>query len=200
MNQMKIYRVEQKNEEPVEVQIIRSSRRSMGLQVKADGTVCARVPMQVMDYAVQEFIEGHADWIFKKRKLVLSKDNRPDIVYLPEVTEESDRERIQTFIEEKVSHYASVMGVSYGRITMRNQKTRWGSCSSKGNLNFNCLLMLAPSEILDYVVVHELCHRKQMNHSKAFWLEVEKVLPDYKESIEWLKEEGCQLMYLVTGR
>lgn len=200
MNQMKIYRVEQKNEEPVEVQIIRSSRRSMGLQVKADGTVCARVPMQVMDYAVQEFIEGHADWIFKKRKLVLSRDNRPDIVYLPEVTEESDRERIQTFIEEKVSHYASVMGVSYGRITMRNQKTRWGSCSSKGNLNFNCLLMLAPSEILDYVVVHELCHRKQMNHSKAFWLEVEKVLPDYKESIEWLKEEGCQLMYLVTGR
>ena len=81
MNQMKIYRVEQKNEEPVEVQIIRSSRRSMGLQVKADGTVCARVPMQVMDYAVQEFIEGHADWIFKKRKLVLSRDNRPDIVY-----------------------------------------------------------------------------------------------------------------------
>ena len=66
MDQMKIYRVEQKNEEPVEVQIIRSSRRSMGLQVKADGTVCARVPMQVMDYAVQEFIEGHADWIFKK--------------------------------------------------------------------------------------------------------------------------------------
>ena len=116
MNQMKIYRVEQKNEEPVEVQIIRSSRRSMGLQVKADGTVCARVPMQVMDYAVQEFIEGHADWIFKKRKLVLSRDNRPDIVYLPEVTEESDRERIQTFIEEKVSYYASVMGVSYGRI------------------------------------------------------------------------------------
>ena len=112
MDQMKIYRVEQKNEEPVEVQIIRSSRRSMGLQVKADGTVCARVPMQVMDYAVQEFMEGHADWIFKKRKLVLSKDNRPDIVYLPEVTEESDRERIQTFIEEKVSHYASVMGGS----------------------------------------------------------------------------------------
>ena len=101
MDQMKIYRVEQKNEEPVEVQIIRSSRRSMGLQVEAHWTVCARVPMQVMDYAVQEFIEGHAEWIFKKRKLVLSKDNRPDIVYLPEVTEESDRERIQTFIEER---------------------------------------------------------------------------------------------------
>jgi len=100
----------------------------------------------------------------------------------------------------RVEYFANIMGVTYGNITIRNQKTRWGSCSSKGNLNFNCLLMLAPSEILDYVVVHELCHRKQMNHSKAFWLEVEKVLPDYKESIEWLKEEGCQLMYLVTGR
>ena len=157
MDQMKIYRVEQKNEEPVEVQIIRSSRRSMGLQVKADGTVCARVPMQVMDYAVQEFIEGHADWIFKKRKLVLSRDNRPDIVYLPEVTEESDRERIQTFIEEKVSHYASVMGVSYGR------------------------LLFVPDRIVDYVVIHELAHRRFMNHSKAFWKEVEKYMPDYKE-------------------
>ena len=58
--------------------------------------------------------------------------------------------------------------------------------------------MLAPSEVLDYVVVHELCHRKQMNHSKAFWTEVEKVFPDYKESINWLKEEGNQIMYMVT--
>ena len=100
---------------------------------------------------------------------------------LPEVTEESDRERIQTFIEEKVSHYASVMGVSYGRITMRNQKTRWGSCSSEGNLNFNCRLLFVPDRIVDYVVIHELAHRRFMNHSKAFWKEVEKYMPDYKE-------------------
>jgi hypothetical protein len=73
---------------------------------------------------------------------------------------------------------------------IKKNKTRWGSCSSKGNLNFNCLLMLALAEILDYVVVHELCHRKEMNHSKAFWAEVEKVLPDYRESVKWLKEKG----------
>ena len=114
------------------------------------------------------------NWFFQK-------DNRPDIVYLPEVTDESDRERIQTFIEEKVSHYASVMGVSYGRITMRNQKTRWGSCSSEGNLNFNCRLLFVPDRIVDYVVIHELAHRRFMNHSKAFWKEVEKYMPDYKE-------------------
>ena len=97
-------------------------------------------------------------------------------------------------IPERVEYFAKVIGVTYGKITIRNQKTRWGSCSSKGNLNFNCLLMLAPSEVLDYVVVHELCHRKQMNHSKAFWAEVEKVCPDYKAAKKWLKEEGSQLI------
>ena len=79
-------------------------------------------------------------------------------------------------------------------ITIRNQKTRWGSCSSKGNLNFNCLLMLTPPEVIDYVVVHELCHRKEMNHSWAFWAEVEKVLSGYKEQVKWLKENGGQVI------
>lgn len=97
-------------------------------------------------------------------------------------------------IPGRVEFFAKQIGVDYGRITIRNQKTRWGSCSSKGNLNFNCLLMLAPQEVLDYVVVHELCHRKEMNHSKAFWQEVEKILPDYKKSVQWLKKEGIRLI------
>ena len=90
-------------------------------------------------------------------------------------TEKLTREKVIALAEEalkvipeRVEYFAKVIGVTYGKITVRNQKTRWGSCSSKGNLNFNCLLMLAPPEVLDYVVVHELCHRKQMNHSKAF--------------------------------
>ena len=72
-------------------------------------------------------------------------------------------------IPEKVRYYAPLVGVTYGRITIRNQRIRWGSCSSKGNLNFNCLLMLAPSEVLESVVVHQLCHWKEMNHSKMKW-------------------------------
>ena len=81
-------------------------------------------------------------------------------------------------IPERVRYYAPIVGVDYGRITIRNQKTRWGSCSSAGNLNFNVALMRVPLEVLDYVVVHELCHRIELNHSKRFWSEVERVLPD----------------------
>ena len=94
------------------------------------------------------------------------------------------------YIPQRVAHYAAKLGVTYGRITIRNQKTRWGSCSSKGNLNFNCLLMLTPPEVIDYVIVHELCHRKEMNHSARFWTLVASILPDYTEQKRWLREHG----------
>ena len=96
-------------------------------------------------------------------------------------------------------NYAEKLGVSYGRITIRNQRSRWGSCSGKGNLNFNCLLMLAPPEVLDSVVVHELCHLRQMNHSERFYAEVLRVFPDYWRCHRWLKENGGALMQRMTG-
>lgn len=97
-------------------------------------------------------------------------------------------------IPEKVEAYARLIGVDYGTISYRFQKTRWGSCTKDGNLNFNCLLMLAPEHVLDSVIVHELCHRKEMNHSKAFYDEVLHVMPDYKTAHKWLKENGNRLM------
>ena len=81
-----------------------------------------------------------------------------------------------------------------GHITIRHQSSRWGSCSKKGNLNFNCLLMLAPAEVRDYVVVHELCHLLHMNHSKSFWREVARVMPNYRQPYNWLKENGGLLL------
>lgn len=97
------------------------------------------------------------------------------------------REYARVCLGEKVAFYKAQMQVEVNRMAIKEQKTRWGSCSSKGNLNFNWKLILMPECIQDYVVVHELAHRKEMNHSKAFWAVVEAVLPDYKERREWLR-------------
>lgn len=106
------------------------------------------------------------------------------------------REYARAKLEKKVKLFGSQMRVSVNRIAIKEQKTCWGSCSSKGNLNFNWKLILMPERIMDYVVVHELAHRKQMNHSAAFWREVEIVLPDYRERKQWLREhEGKFVKY-----
>ena len=104
-------------------------------------------------------------------------------------------------IPPRVERFAREMQVTYGRITIRNQTGRWGSCSGVGNLNFNCLLMLAPESVRDYVVVHELAHRLHMDHSAAFWQTVEGVLPACSKEKAWLKAEGSVLlMRMKSGR
>lgn len=102
-------------------------------------------------------------------------------------------------IPSRAAYFAQLVGVTYGRITICNQKSRWESCSGNGNLNFNCLLMLVPTEVLDYVIVHELCHRKEVNHSQKFWAEVENILPDYRKQKLWLKEHGDEIMMRMPG-
>ena len=103
------------------------------------------------------------------------------------------RYQAKKIIHDRVYFYQPYINEKIGTIRIKEQKTRWGSCSSKGNLNFNWKCVMAPIEMLDYIVVHELCHLKQMNHSKAFWCEVEKVLPDYKKRDLWWKEHGKEL-------
>ncbi len=99
------------------------------------------------------------------------------------------KKQAKKWIAGRVRFYAQMMGETVNRITIKNQKKRWGSCSSARNLNFNWRLILYAPEAIDYVVVHEICHLKQMNHSKAFWKEVENILPDYKERKAMLREE-----------
>lgn len=183
----------------MKVTVIRSNRKTVAIQVNSDLSVTVRVPRSVSEKDIEEILKKKEAWISKHIEKIKETKERVEA----EPTEKLTREKVIALAEEalkvipeRVDYFAKVIGVTYGKITVRNQKTRWGSCSSKGNLNFNCLLMLAPLEVLDYVVVHELCHRKQMNHSKAFWLEVEKVLPNYKEVRKWLKEEGSQMITL----
>ena len=148
-----------------------------------------RCPRKMPEQQVREFVKSKRNWIQKH----LADRTKP----LPHLTEEQLRQlALQTkqILPSRVAHYARLMGVTYGRITVRNQRTRWGSCSGKGNLNFNCLLALAPVEIMDYVIVHELCHLKHMNHSKAFWDLVGQIMPDYEIRRKWLKDNGSALM------
>lgn len=165
------------------------------MQIEPDLSVLIRAPFHMSDRDIEKFLRDSDDWIRKHhdeaRKKLLAKENSPKLSMdeIRKLAEEAAKD-----IPERVKRFAPIVGVDYGRITIRNQKSRWGSCSSRKNLNFNCLLMLAPPEQRDYVVVHELCHLKEMNHSKRFWKEVERVLPDYKKSVKWLRENGEDIM------
>ena len=179
----------QTDNETIEIPIIRSKRKTLGLEVKYDGTVNARVPMRAPREIIERFIREHEAWIIRKRQeWSLSGNNRDDMSGLPPIETKEGKAKIRQYIERQVEYYAKIVGVTYGRISMRNQKTRWGSCSSQGNLNFNNRLLFVPKELVDYVVVHELAHRKEMNHSNAFWNVVEKYMPDYKERRKKLRE------------
>ena len=179
----------------MEVKIIRSNRKTVSIQVNQDLSITVRAPQRVTQKEIKRILERNDSWIQKHIEMLREKQaEAEDVKKLTAEEIKTLAEQALKLIPQRVEYFARQVGVTYGRITIRNQKTRWGSCSSKGNLNFNCLLMLAPTEILDYVVVHELCHRKEMNHSKAFWTEVEKVLPDYRQSVQWLKENGNQIM------
>lgn len=176
-------------------EIIRSNRKTISLRIKPDGSIELRAPQQMTDREIQEFIQQKSQWI--EKKLQEMQERQQQRSQLEPLTMEEIRglaDQALRVIPERTAHFAGIIGVTYGRITIRNQKSRWGSCSGKGNLNFNCLLMLMPPEVLDYVVVHELCHRKEMNHSPRFWAEVSKILPDYKNQVKWLKEHGTEIM------
>lgn len=181
----------------MKVTVIRSNRKTVAIQVNSNLSVTVRAPRSTSEKDIEEILKKKEAWISKHIEKIKETKER----FEAEPTEKLTREKVIALAEEalkvipeRVEYFAKVIGVTYGKITVRNQKTRWGSCSSKGNLNFNCLLMLTPLEVIDYVVVHELCHRKEMNHSKAFWAEVEKVIPNYKEQVKWLKEKGGQII------
>ena len=177
--------------------IIRSNRKTISIQIDLNGQIIVRCPRKMRERDVWAFVESKSLWIKKHQQ------SKQEQIQLPPFTEEEiEQLRIRTrdLVSERVELFASIMQVSYNRITVRVQRSRWGSCSSKGNLNFNCLLALVPMDVLDYVVVHELAHLKQMNHSKLFWKEVSSVLPEYKTSKRWLKENGTSLISRIRNK
>ena len=157
--------------------------------MKRDGKVIVRAPLRISMKEIRAFIDKHEGWIEEQLQKI-AETPKEDILSLSDNEIRILSEDAKKYIPGKVAYYAEKIGVTYGRITIKHQKTRWGSCSSKGNLNFNCLLMLTPPQVIDSVIVHELCHRKHMNHSEKFYNEVLKAYPDYYKWDKWLKENG----------
>lgn len=175
-----------------EVEIIWSRRQSAALELRRDGRLIVRVPQTFSEEMALKMVEKNRSWILKQRQK-LSQQPPAEPPLTPEEIE-SLKQQAKAYFPRKVADFAPRVGVEVNHIGIRMQKTRWGSCSTKGNLNFNCLLMLAPESVREYVVVHELCHRKQMNHSPEFWAEVARVMPSYQKEKEWLKEQGARIL------
>ena len=176
---------------PVSYRIIRSDRKTVSLEIQPDGTVLVRAPRRLSEKRIREFVTSRESWLLEKLKKYQDRPVQPALTdeELSELKQQAESD-----LTARVRRFAPLVGVTYGRVTIRAQKTRWGSCSGEGNLNFNCLLMLTPPEIRDYVVIHELCHRKEMNHSARFWGEVEKLCPHYRQHRQWLKQNGGGLI------
>ena len=186
----------------MEYELIRSRRKTLSVEIKPDGRIIVRAPMRYPKREIERFLLEKSEWIRVHRARILKRQEQQEAYPIPALTDAQLRDlkrRAAKVIPGRVQYFAPLVGVDYGRISIRSQKTRWGSCSTAGNLNFNCLLLLAPPEVLDYVVVHELCHRKETNHSPRFWAEVGRVLPDYKASKKWLRDNGNRLMLLIRS-
>jgi len=176
--------------------LIKCNRRSVGITIKSGGEIIIRAPRFMPNTLIMSYVQEKTSWILKtyekqsKNKPVpISEEKSLHTLSL----EKRYREAAKDYIPKRVEYYHQFTGGNYQKITIRDQKTRWGSCSSNGTLSFSFRLMLAPPRVLDYVVVHELCHLTHMNHSKEFWNMVENILPDYKEHRKWLKENGHTL-------
>ncbi len=176
-----------------ELTIVHSDRKTIAIQLRP-GVITLRAPIAMTDREAIDFLRKKRSWVESHYEKFSAAD--PLEVKEPFTFSELRElgQKALELIPQRVRHYAPQVGVTYGSITIRNQRSRWGSCSSKGNLNFNCLLMLFPLEVIDSVVVHELCHRKHMNHSAQFYAEVYRVLPDYDRYHRILKEQGPSLI------
>ena len=187
-----------RNAGKTEYTLIRSARRSIGLELAGDGTLIVRAPRFATKAQIEALLAEKADWIARARAKAEARSAAAAAAG-PLTLEDLKTLAAQAkaYLPARIAHFAAALGVDYGRVTIRAQRSRWGSCSSQGNLNFNCLLMLTPPEVIDSVVAHELCHRKHMDHSPAFYAELRRVCPDYDRCRAWLKKEGPVLLARV---
>ncbi len=170
----------------------RQRSRSIRISVYQDGRCVVSAPSFLAENKIAKFVKTKLDWIVEKLKgfmpfkpIVKRKNSRVEF--------KKYKNTAHSLAKERLSAFNKNYGFKIGKVTIRNQKSRWGSCSAKGNLNFNYKLVLLPKELSDYIIVHELCHLGQMNHSIKFWNLVAKVFPNFRDLRHELKKEGMNL-------
>lgn len=182
------------------VEVRRSKRKSAAIKITADMQIVVFVPLYVSGNEIERMVISKSKWIDEhmlKVQSTIDERSKLEKITFEQVKELADQ--AVEYIPKRVKYYAEKENFVYNKITIKNLVSRWGSCSTKGNLNFNCLLMLTPDYVIDYIVVHELCHLREMNHSEKFWAEVEKIMPDYQRAELWLKQNGGNLISRMRG-
>lgn len=156
--------------------------KSVRLIVHGDGSLVLTKPLWVSVKKAESFLLDKIEWIIEKVRL--AKENQPEHLARQGTKEEYAKLKKQAlqFVTERVAHInRTYYGFDYGKVSVRNQKTRWGSCSKDGNLSFNYRIILLPPHCADYLIAHELCHLKQFNHSDKFWDLVARSCPDHRK-------------------
>lgn len=176
------------NKKQLKYTLKRSYRaKRVRLAIYSPGQLVVTSPNYISQSFIEKFIIAKANWIFNKLDYFklnsprfFIKDNKQDYI--------SHKAQAMTFAQARVNHFNKLYNFKVKKISIKNQKTRWGSCSRKGNLNFNYKLIKLPRELADYIIVHELCHLKEFNHSRRFWKLVEEIIPNYLQLRHELKK------------
>ncbi len=168
--------------------IIKKSGRAkrLRLAVHGDSSVVITIPRGITERTVEKFLREKADWILKKIEYFKNVKRDPGMKYSKK-DYLKNKDKAREIIEERVKYFNQIYKYKFNRISVKNQKTRWGSCSKQGNLNFNYKIIYLSEKQLNYIIVHELCHLKELNHSRKFWNLVARVLPDYQDTRKGLR-------------
>jgi predicted metal-dependent hydrolase len=166
--------------------LVRTWRKTLALHIK-NGELIVRAPKLLPKYMINAFVKKNQNWIEKKQSEVPIKSELSEekIIIL--------KRKAKKYIPERAQLLAEKFSKQVNKIKITSAKNRWGSCTSKKNINFSYRLIQAEKQAIDYVIIHELAHLKYMNHSKHFWKHVEEMMPDYKKRDQWFKKEGKEL-------
>jgi len=178
----------------LETRVIRTRRKTMSLEISDDLKILVRAPKHINEEQVTEFIAKNELWLKKRlTKKILEKKKLKSFKKMLKKDLLACKSSSQEMIDKLLEPLAGEMGVRYKKFRLSNAKKRWGSCNARSSINLSWKLVFAPVNVVRYVLVHELCHIKHLNHSKAFWQEVEKHKPDYKNCQKWLRENNYLL-------